>query len=84
MPNHVTNILNFDCTEEKFMEIANFVKRDDGELGSFDFNKILPMPKELDISSGSLGMEGYKMYRQYLEDIEGVRSVKRRDAIRHS
>ena len=83
MPNNVTNVIKFDCEEEKFLEIAESVKRDDGYLGSVDFNKLIPMPEELDISSGSLGMSGYKLYKEYLAEIDGVRSKEKRNAIRN-
>ena len=69
MPNHVTNVLKFDCSEERFLEIANFLRMEGEPLGSVDFNKLIPMPKELDIESGSRGMNGLKLYREYISAV---------------
>ena len=72
MPNNITNIIRFGCTEERFREIAESLKRDGSYLGSVDFNKLIPMPEELDIESGSLGQKGLHMYRKYLRETEGM------------
>ena len=72
MPNNITNIITFDCTEERFTDIAESLKRDGSYIGSVDFNKLIPMPRELDITSGSLGMSGFRMYMEYLSEVEGV------------
>ena len=73
MPNNITNVIRFDCSEERFREIAEALKREGSYLGSVDFNKLIPMPKELDIPSGSLGITGYRMYREYLSEAEDVK-----------
>ena len=57
MPNYVTNILTINESEERVKEFLNAVK---GEKSSFDFNKIIPMPEELDIDSGSSGESGMR------------------------
>ena len=67
MPNHVTNILQFNCSKEKFIEIAESIRKDDSFLGSVDFNKVLPMPPELDIEAGSRGEQGLKLYKEFLK-----------------
>lgn len=67
MPNHITNILTFSCSKEKFKEIAEFVRKDDWFLGSVDFNKLIPMPDSLNIECGSRGEEGFKLYKSFLE-----------------
>lgn len=66
MPNHVTNIIEFHCSKKVFQEIAEFIRKDDSFFGSVDFNKVLPMPPELDIEAGSRGDQGLKMYKEYL------------------
>ena len=66
MPNHVTNIIDFHCSQKVFQEIAEFIRKDDSFFGSVDFNKVLPMPPELDIEAGSRGDQGLKMYKEYL------------------
>ena len=48
--------------------------RMDGQpLGSIDFNKLLPMPKELDMEAGTRTDRGLKLVREYhhtLADLE--------------
>lgn len=64
MPNHVKNELYFECgNKERVSELMNTIK---GEDTLFDFNKVIPMPKELDIESGSRGDIGYEAYRDYI------------------
>lgn len=49
MPNWVRNIVWFSGNKEKIANLKAFVKSEDSE---FDFNKIIPMPKELNFESG--------------------------------
>lgn len=56
MPNHVTNVVVISSDNEPTLnsicsKIAT--ETDDGYLIGFDFDKIIPMPKELDLESGS-------------------------------
>ncbi|GIV43868.1 MAG: hypothetical protein KatS3mg035_0991 [Bacteroidia bacterium] len=55
MPNHVTNILTFKGKEKEIKKLRNAIKGkfSDGEEMFIDFNKIIPRPKSLDITSGS-------------------------------
>ena len=68
MPNHVQNKVEFDCSEEEFKRILEAIKFDveseseDTGIGTFDFNKIIPMPESLDIESGSTTIAGIKLY----------------------
>lgn len=51
MPNHVTNFVSFKETPiERQQQI---IKETFNEENEFDFNKIIPMPKELDIEESS-------------------------------
>lgn len=50
MPNHITNIVKVEGSPEKVKELFLYVK---GEKSEFDFNKIIPMPESLNITSGS-------------------------------
>lgn len=52
MPNWVTNILTFDCDEAKMVEIRYAIS---SEKLAIDFNKIVPMPESLNITSSSEG-----------------------------
>ena len=54
MPNYVTNVLVFTAdSHEQIDELIQFVKADGQPDGSFDFDKIIPVPKELKVDSGS-------------------------------
>ena len=56
MANDITNVLIISSDDEKTLNdiCSNISTRtDDGYLIGFDFNKIIPMPKELDLESGS-------------------------------
>lgn len=73
MPNNVMNEIQFDCSEERFVEIAKFIKPDGNyPLGCVDFNKLIPMPEALDIECGSRGDEGYAAYRTFVNDTCGM------------
>lgn len=50
MPNWVTNKVVLTGSDDRVKEVINFVK---GEDSAFDFNKIFPMPEELNIKSPS-------------------------------
>lgn len=56
MPNHVTNILTFNGSAKDVEDLRNAIKGidSDGEEQAIDFSKIIPMPPELMITSGSL------------------------------
>ena len=54
MPNWVANILEIRAEGAKLHEILSAIKHDDGILGSIDFNKLIPMPKDLDLTEGSI------------------------------
>ena len=55
MPNYVSNILTVLGSKEQVAKVIEFVK---GDERVFDFNKILPMPKSLDIDCSSMGDDG--------------------------
>ncbi len=50
MPNWVTNVVRIHNRAEEFKK--NFFTEEEGEM-VFDFNKVIPMPKDLMITSGS-------------------------------
>ena len=65
MPNHVVNIVTFECSEEKLKEIMEAIQYDDGPddqkgIGTIDFNKVIPMPDN--IFKGNLGPKEREMY----------------------
>lgn len=67
MPNHVTNRIYFRGDPEAIHRMLEAIKNDEEGYGSIDFNKIIPMPKELNIESGSRTTEGIKLYNAFLE-----------------
>ena len=80
MPNHVTTILTFSGPEEKIKGLREDLKT---EKSNFDFNKIIPMPEELDISDNSnteffSKLEKYRLldlahiFRKECEKFEGT------------
>ena len=59
MPNYVATEIRVKGDKEKLDQLVEAVSSNDGEYRAFDFNKIVPMPEELNISycnSGDWGM----------------------------
>lgn len=52
MPNYVANIVTFDGDEKRIKDMLLAVQNDEFGPGSISFNKIIPMPPELDIECG--------------------------------
>lgn len=67
MPNHVTNIIEIKGDLTRVKALFEAVKNDKHGLGSIDFNKIIPMPPELDIEEGSKTSRGLKAYKDFIE-----------------
>ena len=53
--------------EKRIAEMKESIKKDDFGLGTIDFNKLIPMPKELDIVAGSSTDKGLKAYSLFAE-----------------
>ena len=68
MANHIQVSVTFLCEDDLLQEILESIQCDyTGEnsehgIGTIDFNKIVPMPKSLDIESGSKTDEGIQLY----------------------
>lgn len=78
MPNNITNVMEFDCSVERFKEIAEYVRGFNAEpLGHVDFNTLIPMPQDLDIEAGSRGTQGYEAYKEYLVKAEHLSEPER-------
>lgn len=82
MPNHVTNILEFTCTDEQFEKLAEALKVEGSFPGSVDFNKLIPMPASLNVEAGSRGNMGLKLYTEFLTECAGVTDRAKLDGIR--
>ena len=61
MPNWIYNTITFIGSDSEIAQIKDYVK---SETSDFDFNKIIPMPEELNVEDGSLGWWGmdYLLY----------------------
>lgn len=69
MPNYVTNRLEINAENDKVQEIMNFCvgkPMKDGTPNYIDFNKIIPMPKELMIEASTSGERGL----QYIQAMQ--------------
>ena len=60
MPNHIYNVVTFDCPHERISEILHAVEMEGGGLGSIDFEKLIPMPE--DVYRGPLGQKEMELY----------------------
>ena len=60
MPNHIYNVVRFDCEEDRLQEILGAIQHDHFGPGSIDFNKLIPMPD--DVYQGNLGAKEMKEY----------------------
>lgn len=66
MPNHVVNIVSFQGDDAQIQKMLSEVQNDEFGPGSISFQKLIPMPPELDIESGSRTNQGLKAYNDYL------------------
>lgn len=62
MPNHVTNILHFSGEQTDINRLMSYVQAKGEGLGSFDFNKIIPMPETMNIESGGSQSDALNVY----------------------
>ena len=67
MPNHVLNLLSFQGDPEAIEKMKQEIQNEEEGPGSIDFNKLIPMPLELAIESGSRTHDGIKLYNDFLE-----------------
>ena len=81
MPNNITNQITFGSDSASlaaFQQMLRDMRMDGQPLGSFDFNKLLPMPKELDMEAGTRTDQGLKLVSEYhhaLTDLEKQKPV---------
>ena len=62
MPNWVSARITLNGSEENVSKVLDFIRteNENGEVILFDFNKVIPMPEELNIESGSAGDWGMR------------------------
>ena len=65
MPNYVQNILSFDGDQDQVSRLFSAIQ---GENGPMDFNKLIPMPPELEIEASSRTTSGFKKYMEFIVD----------------
>lgn len=65
MPNYVKNVLAFDGDQDQVSRLFSTIQ---GEHGPMDFDKLIPMPSELEIESGSRTAAGFKKYMEFVAD----------------
>ena len=77
MPNHVTNILTITGPEELVAKIKSEIsgEHDDGEAMHIDFNKIIPRPDTLNITSGSSTSNGIAILKWRAGDTSDIRKI---------
>lgn len=77
MPNHVTNILTITGPEELVAKIKSEISgtHDDGEPMPIDFDKILPRPASLNITSGSSTSNGLAILRYRAGDPSDIEKI---------
>ena len=76
MPNHITNKLKINADKDLTKKIKDYLKKeyDDCTVG-MDFNKIIPMPKSLEITSGSI--EDLALSTYILENPDSERKINK-------
>ena len=70
MPNHVRNQITFGTKADAraaFQQMLREVRAEGQPLGSIDFNKLVPMPPELNMEADRRTDAGLKLYRKFLK-----------------
>ena len=71
MPNHITSIITLNGSEKRIEELKENIK---SKESIFDFNKIIPMPKDLDINEDSFTT--FVFYNKDLSVIEFAKKFR--------
>lgn len=64
----ITNRLLFSGKPERIAKIFEAIKSDEKGIGTLDYNKLLPMPEELNIECGSAADNGFKYYKEFVSE----------------
>lgn len=62
MPNHLMSKIHLEGDPKRIHELLEYVKYDDGDIGSLDCNKVIPMPDSLHLTSGTIEWESISAY----------------------
>ena len=68
MPNYVKNKVRFNGSDNDIKTMLEAIKSDELGIGTIDFNKVIPMPEDLMIESGSRTTTGLKMVDSYIKE----------------
>ena len=74
MANYVTNIVEIRAKGKQLEDILNAIRGDGDEYGSFDFNKLLPMPESLNLTEGSITDQAISAFISHLLNESAVHS----------
>lgn len=76
MPNHVENYISLQGDPKKIRSMLKAIQSDELGIGSVDFNKIIPMPENLNIEAGTRTDRGLQAYRDFIEAYTAGRSAE--------
>ena len=63
MPNYVQNILNIEGDKK---EVDKVLKAVSNAYRTFDFERLIPMPRELEIEAGTRTQRGFQHYQKFV------------------
>ena len=66
MPNYVKNLVEFRGDPAAVRNVLEAIKDDRYGIGTVDFNKLIPMPEDLQIEAGSRTDKGLKAYKNFI------------------
>lgn len=75
MPNNITNQITFGsdaAARAAFQHMLHEMQAEGQPLGSIDFNKLIPMPDDLNIESGSRTDAGLELYTKFMAESAAV------------
>lgn len=81
MPNFVANTLAFDGDPERIKDMLAAIQNDAYGLGTISFDKIIPMPPELNIAAGSKSREGLQLYTEFMKMYSMSQSLTKEDML---
>ncbi len=74
MPNYVENILTLEGPAQEIMDFLHTVLDNENHDKIVDFNKVIPMPEDLDITAGSKTIKGLRAYTAFV-DVGGLEKL---------
>ncbi len=75
----ITNRLLFSGKPERIAELFEDIKSDKDGIGTLDYNKLIPMPEELNIECGSATDRGLAYYKSFISDYMFSKGLKEID-----